>query len=50
MEITELKNAMPGTKSSPNEQSKIETTEEIISELEGKSVKIIQSEKRDEKH
>ena len=48
MEIKELKNAMPGTKSSLNKQSKVEATEDIISELEGRWVKIIQSEKREE--
>ena len=50
MEITELKNAMPGTKSSLNEQSKTEATQEIINELEGRSLKIIKSEKREEKY
>ena len=48
MEITELKNAMPGTKSSLNEQSKIEATQEIINELEDMTIEIIGSEEQKE--
>ena len=48
MEITELKNAMSGIKTSLDELNS--RTEEIISELEGRSVKIIQSDKRGEKY
>lgn len=48
MKITELKNARPGIKNSLDELNS--RTEEIISELEGRSVKLIQSDKRGEKN